>query len=105
METKKVLLLLLLLPILAALWGCSREKAPPATDEQIARAVRILLEINRSIDETKINVSCKDGVVTLTGTVGSKGERRLAEKLAKKIEEVKKVENKLIVVPEQSKGR
>lgn len=105
METKKVLVLLLPFLILTALWGCSKEKAPPATDEQIARAVRILLEINRSIDETKIKVSCKDGVVTLTGTVRSKGERKLAEKLAKKIEEVKKVENKLMVIPEQRRRR
>jgi osmotically-inducible protein OsmY len=102
---KSLPIFLILMMSLPILWGCSREKPPPATDEDIVRAVKVLLEINRAIDETKINVSCKDGVVLLTGTVRSKKEKKLAEKEAKKIHEVKKVENKLIVVPSPSKGR
>lgn len=67
------------------------------TDERIAEEVNDVLTENDSLDATEVQVSVRDGEVTLTGTVDNRFERRLAEDLADSVSGVQHVQNNLRV--------
>jgi len=66
------------------------------SDEEIRDAVRLVLEKNRFVDVTGIRVACRDGVVTLSGTVPNAGQARLAENDAWYVAGVVDVVNELV---------
>jgi osmotically-inducible protein OsmY len=51
----------------------------------------------RSVDASAINVSVKDGYVTLSGRVASFEERSAAERAAGQVEGVKGVDSEIVV--------
>jgi osmotically-inducible protein OsmY len=67
-------------------------------NEELAIRVRRALEQAGKIDAPAIDITATDGVVTLFGTAGTKDERERAGRVAAKVDGVKSVENKLVVV-------
>jgi osmotically-inducible protein OsmY len=73
-------------------------KDPPVvTDDAISDRVRISLASDKVVGVLPFEVSVKSGVVTLTGTADTSGQRSRAEKLAKKVKGVKSVVNSITV--------
>jgi hyperosmotically inducible protein len=86
-------------------WGCtqtrSRAEAPPPqhekkptaaiSDATITASVKLALAVERGVKATDINVDTNRGTVTLTGTVPSDAEHRLAIKVAEDVEGVQEV--------------
>jgi osmotically-inducible protein OsmY len=70
-------------------------KDPPVTDDAISDQVRINLASDKVVGVLPFNVAVKDGVVTLTGTADTGGQRSRAEKVAKKVKGVKQVVNNI----------
>lgn len=68
------------------------------TDNRIYDQVREKLTSTRDLNAEKIEVAVHDGVVTLKGSVGDEKQKDRAEKVAKKVKGVKKVENQLTIV-------
>lgn len=66
-------------------------------DERIREAVNELLTDHDGIDATDVEVTVKDGEVTLEGQVGSRWEKRLAEDIAGYCSGVRDVHNRLRV--------
>jgi osmotically-inducible protein OsmY len=58
-----------------------RKLAEKVDDARIVVQVRAALMVNRNIDSTEIEVSSRNGVVTLTGIVSSGAEKDLAQKI------------------------
>jgi hyperosmotically inducible periplasmic protein len=71
-------------------------------EEEIKSNIETVLKSNPSIDETKINISVKDGDATLEGSVVNYWEKYRAEELASDQLGVFYVNNKLAVVPTKS---
>ena len=69
----------------------------PVTDASIEDQVKIKLAGDMEVKGGGLDVSVKDGVVTLKGRVESDRVRGKAEKLAKKIKGVKSVVNNIQV--------
>lgn len=63
-----------------------------AADAWITTKVKSELAATKGIHSTNIEVHTTDGVVTLSGTVGSNQERTKAEHVASKVKGVKKVD-------------
>ena len=71
-------------------------KDPPVvTDDTISDQVRINLASDKVVGVLPFEVSVKNGVVTLTGTVDQSNQRARAEKVAKKVKGVKSVVNNI----------
>ena len=70
---------------------------PRVIDETLKHDVEKELEFDPAIDATKIGVAASDGVVTLTGAVGSFTEKWEAESIAKRVFGVKGVANEVEV--------
>lgn len=68
----------------------------------LTAAIKTKLLLNEHTDGLDINVDSMNGVVTLSGTVGSKAEAELAEKIAENADGSRKVNNRLMVDSEQS---
>jgi osmotically-inducible protein OsmY len=68
------------------------------SDERISEDVNESLERSDRVDATNITVSVEQGEVTLSGTVNSRLEKRLAEDLAERCAGVTNVRNNLRVV-------
>ena len=83
----------LALALALAAAGCSRSK----TDAQLAGEVQA--KISSSVPNQPITASASEGVVTLSGTVNSESDRRVAAQEAAKVEGVKVVVNDLQVMP------
>ena len=64
-------------------------------DARIVVQVRAGLMVNRNIDSSEIEVSSKNGIVTLTGIVRNGAEKDLAQKVAEDCWGVKGVSNEL----------
>jgi osmotically-inducible protein OsmY len=65
-------------------------------------------QVNRKLNNDadihgRIKIEVKNGVVTLTGNVGTDKVRSKAEKIARKVQGVKEVVNKLVVGDESPK--
>ena len=66
------------------------------SDTDITNAVRRRILNSAVIKSQELFVACKDGVVTLSGTVGSYSEEHEAELLASEVRGVKEVKNSLL---------
>jgi len=66
-------------------------------DAALTTAVKTKFLADSAVKGTKIDVDTSDGIVTLSGTVGSRAEADRAVKIAQQTDGVKKVVNKLRV--------
>jgi hyperosmotically inducible periplasmic protein len=73
--------------------------AEAVTDAGITTKVKTRLLGDPDVSGLRIDVDTRDGVVTLTGTVSSSAEKARALDLAGKVDNVKRVEDKLTVSP------
>jgi hypothetical protein len=67
------------------------------SDDELRDLVRDWLAQNETIDADDIAVSVEDGVVTLSGRVGTEGELRIAERLVTDSLGITNVENEIVV--------
>ena len=74
------------------------EPPKPDPDKELAAKVKRALESEAKIQAAGIDVTAKDGRVTLWGTTTTAAERRRAENAAKKVEGVSGVDNQIKVV-------
>ncbi len=95
-----VLGLMTIAAMLAAVSGCS--KAPARTDAQVAAEVQSKISSDSTISGQEIGVQAANGVVTLTGNVGSEIERAAAASDAATVVGVRTVVNDLVVQQAQS---
>jgi len=77
--------------------GCSRVGS--RTDAQVASDVQNKINGDNNIPDKQLNINANNGVVTLTGTVGSDAARNAAANDAAQVEGVKTVVNNLQVAP------
>lgn len=63
------------------------------TDSELRREVEEELEWEPSVDERSIGVAVRDGIVTLTGEVGSFAEKWNAERAVERVEGVRGIVN------------
>jgi osmotically-inducible protein OsmY len=68
-------------------------------DATLTTNVKSKLSADTTVPASAINVSAKDGAVTLAGTVNTEAEKAKAEQVAKGVEGVKSVTNSLTVRP------
>jgi hyperosmotically inducible protein len=73
--------------------------AEAVTDAGITTKVKSMMLADPDVSGLRIDVDTRDGVVTLTGTVSTSAEKTRALDLAGKVENVKRVEDKLTVRP------
>lgn len=71
-------------------------------DASIREEINECLARDGEIDAGRIRVNVDDGEVTLSGTVGARQERRLAEAMAQACLGVKEVRNKLRVIQNEA---
>jgi hyperosmotically inducible protein len=74
------------------------QAARAAADKELAGRVKSALVAERNLNAHGIDVTVKDGVVTLFGTAETRLRRDMAEKIAARVDGVKSVENKLAIV-------
>ena len=74
------------------------EAPKPDPDKELARRVKRVLEDEAKIQAAGIDVTAKDGAVTLWGTATTEGEKRRAAQVAAKVDGVKSVDNRVQVV-------
>ena len=74
------------------------QKAAPS-DDRISDQVRMRLATDQDVKGGALDVSVKDGLVTIKGRVDTEKGKARATKLAKKVKGVKDVDNELIVGP------
>lgn len=76
------------------------------SDEHLKEEVSEALYRNQSVDATDIEVSAKDGIITLSGTVDSPEAKRVAESCAQKVSGIEDVLSHLSIRRnEASSGR
>jgi osmotically-inducible protein OsmY len=74
-----------------------REIRKQIDDASITAQIKMALLFNRATSALKTRVRTENGVVTLTGRVGSKAERELVTRIAKNVEGIRAVRNKLAI--------
>jgi len=84
-----------MLTLIAVLMGCNRGP----NDETLTQQVKAKISADPALATQPVNVSVKDGVVTLAGNVNTATNKAKAEDLAKGVEGVKSVSNSLSVRP------
>lgn len=77
----------------------SAHQKPANPDDRISDQVRMRLATDADVKGGALDVSVKDGVVTIKGRVDTEKGKNRATKLAKKVKGVKDVDNELIVGP------
>lgn len=70
---------------------------PPRTDEAVAADIRSELRFDPATDRYQIEVEVRDGRVTLSGTVDSWQESRLAQHVVKSVPGVKEIVDRILV--------
>jgi osmotically-inducible protein OsmY len=83
---------------------CLAKDPPPITDDTISDAVRVKLAGDQIVGVLPLEVTVKQGVVTLAGSVDQKSLKSRAEKVAKKVKGVKQVVNN-IEIKTRSSGK
>jgi osmotically-inducible protein OsmY len=96
----KILAAFLALFLLQAV--CPAKDPPQITDDTISDAVRVKLAGDQLVGVLNLDVTVKQGVVTLAGSVDQKGLKSRAEKVARKVKGVKQVVNNIEVKPRTS---
>ena len=76
------------------------QATPESADEKLAHRVEFELYSTKAISLTTVQIHAENGIVTLTGTVTSRAEKLLAERIAQSVAGVRKVMNNL-VAPEE----
>jgi osmotically-inducible protein OsmY len=93
---------LLCFALLVLLFGCSQadttvqERSPP-TDEEIIHAIGTAFLIDERVPYSPIAIEVNEGIVTLTGTVGTQLAKRRATTVAKLVKGVRAVVNRINV--------
>lgn len=77
----------------------SADQKTGASDDRISDQVRMRLATDQDVKGGALDVTVKDGVVTIKGRVDTEKGKARATKLAKKVKGVKEVDNELIVGP------
>jgi hyperosmotically inducible periplasmic protein len=70
-----------------------------SSDDRISDQVRMRLATDQDVKGGALDVSVKDGVVTIKGRVDTDKAKNRATKLARKVKGVKDVDNELLVGP------
>jgi osmotically-inducible protein OsmY len=83
---------------------CPAKDPPQVTDDTISDAVRVKLASDQVVGVLPLQVTVKDGVVTLAGSVEAKSLRSRAESVTKKVKGVKQVVNN-IEIKTRSSGK
>jgi osmotically-inducible protein OsmY len=78
-------------------WG--QKPAAPSADDRISDQVRMRLATDPDVKGGALDVTVKDGVVTIRGRVDTQKGHDRATKLTKKVKGVKDVDNELVVGP------
>lgn len=73
--------------------------AAPTPDDRISDQVRMRLATDPDVKGGALDVTVRDGVVTIKGRVDTEKGRERATKLTKKVKGVKEVDNELVVGP------
>ncbi len=76
---------------------CFAADKKPLSDDSISDYVRLKLSGDPDVKGGALDAVCKNGVVTITGTVDTMRQKEKATKLAKKVKGVKQVVNNLVV--------
>ena len=74
------------------------EEPKPDPNKELAQKVKRALEQDAKIQAAAIDVTAKEGTVTLWGTAATQSERNRAGAAAAKVDGVKTVDNRLAVV-------
>lgn len=77
----------------------SADQKTGTSDDRISDQVRMRLATDQDVKGGALDVTVKDGVVTIKGRVDTEKGKARATKLAKKVKGVKEVDNELIVGP------
>jgi osmotically-inducible protein OsmY len=94
MKTKTLVSFLLILALAAGAWAAEKH----FSDDQLYDMVRRKLADDQVVKGGAMEVEVKDGVVTLRGKVEYDQQKIKAEKVARKVSGVKRVDNQLVVV-------
>ncbi|HET6464767.1 MAG TPA: BON domain-containing protein [Nitrospiria bacterium] len=84
-----------MMPVLAESTGIEKQSKP---DKWIRWRVDALLHNNNRLDYRRVDVACKSGEITLTGSVFTDYEKAHATLVAGDVPGVKAVQNKILVV-------
>jgi hyperosmotically inducible protein len=76
------------------------QATPESADEKLARRVEFELYSTKAVSLKMMQIHAENGTVTLTGSVASRAEKLLAEKIAQAVEGVRKVVNNLAAPPQ-----
>jgi hyperosmotically inducible protein len=71
------------------------QSVPESSDERLARRVEFELYSTKAVSLEAVQIRSQDGTVVLSGSVPSRAEKLLAEKVAQSVDGVKKVVNNL----------
>ena len=85
--------------LLAGSIASAQKPAAATPDDRIFDQVRMRLATDPDVKGGALDVTVKDGVVTIKGRVDTEKGRERATKLAKKVKGVKDVDNELVVGP------
>lgn len=83
--------------LLGGLVAAAQKSANP--DDRISDQVRMKLATDPDVKGGALDVTVKDGVVSIKGRVDTDKGKSRASKLAKKVKGVKEVDNELVVGP------
>jgi BON domain len=90
----------LVVTLLLGTAGCTKS----SSDAEITGRVKTAISNEPGLKGTKVNVSTKENVVHLGGTVNSRAERAMLISVARKVDGVKAVNTDLVVAPQQNAG-
>jgi hyperosmotically inducible protein len=76
------------------------QATPESADEKLAHRVEFELYSTKAISLKTVQIHAENGTVTLTGTVPSRAEKLLAERIAQSVAGVRKVMNNLVAPDE-----
>lgn len=78
-------------------FASQRKSSPPLTDDYITDQVRMKLAADPVVKGGALQVDCRQGVVTLSGSMETEKQKARAERITKKVRGVKQVINSLVV--------
>jgi osmotically-inducible protein OsmY len=80
--------------------GLLAAQTPPGpTDDTLVDQVRVKLSLDIDVNGGALEVTARQGVITLRGPVRSEKAKKKAEKIAAKVKGVKSVVNELTINP------